>query len=103
MSDETKAYWAKQVTLWQQSGLTLREYSANSGIGASSLKNWKWRLGVEARQQTTNQRGFVEVMQLAHVPSEKLELVYRDGLRVSIPVGFDEATLRRLLSVVEER
>lgn len=102
MSDETKAYWAKQVTLWQQSGLTLREYSANSGIGASSLKNWKWRLGVEAKQ-ATKRRGFVEVMQLTHVPSEKLELVYRDGLRVSIPVGFDEATLRRLLSVVEER
>jgi len=37
------------------------------------------------------------------VRARSLEVVLTSGVRVAVPLGFDEATLRRLLSVMEGR
>ncbi len=99
MTTETRAYWSKQVKRWAASRLTLREYAALTGVGASSLKNWKWKLGVEARQASRG-AGFVEVVGTLAAPvSDGFEVVLVGGV-VKVPSAFDGAALAKLLEVV---
>lgn len=68
-------------------------------MGASSLKNWKWQLGVEARRNAAP--SFVEVASAVTAPSsDTFEVVLLDGVVVRVPSSFDGPTLRRLLEVV---
>ena len=71
-----------------------------TGLGASSLKNWKWKLGVEARQAASGP-GFVEVVAALTPPvSDSFEVVLVDGVVVRVPSKFDGAALAKLLEVV---
>jgi hypothetical protein len=100
MNNDTRAYWAKQVERWAASRLTLQEYARLAGVGASSLKNWKWKLGVEARR-AAGEPSFVEVAAVAPA-SDNFEVVLLDGVVVRVPATFDAPSLRRLLEVVGE-
>jgi hypothetical protein len=58
------AQWAKRVEQWKDSGLTAKEFAADTGIKASTLTYWKWRLGATAslnppseRSTTSKRRG----------------------------------------------
>ena len=47
MARASRADWAKRVERWKDSGLTAKEFAAETGLNASTLSYWKWRLGVE--------------------------------------------------------
>jgi transposase len=117
-SDAVRAMWAEYVERWKESGLSAKEFAAQSGINAQSLSWWKWRLaGGEPkakRRQPSKSRAmevtkspalsslsFVEVK--AAVMQESLEVVLASALRVRVPTGFDDATLGRLLDLLEKR
>jgi len=57
MSRSNRAEWAKRVERWQDSGLTAKEYAAETGLNASTLSYWKWRLGAEAKSPSPSRRG----------------------------------------------
>jgi hypothetical protein len=100
MTTDTRAYWSKQVKRWAASRLTLREYAAMTGVGASSLKSWKWKLGLEAKQAASGP-GFVEVVgAMTPQVSDNFEVVLVDGVVVRVPSSFDGAALTKLLAVV---
>jgi hypothetical protein len=100
MNSETKVHWAKQVERWAASRLTLHEYARLAGVGASSLKNWKWKLGVEARR-AAGEPSFVEVAGSAvAAASDNFEVVLLDGVVVRVPATFDAPSLMKLLEVV---
>ncbi len=51
MSRTSRSEWAKRVQRWAESGLTAKEFAAETGLKASTLSFWKWRLGSEQRAQ----------------------------------------------------
>jgi hypothetical protein len=120
MSRTSRTEWAKRVERWAESGLTAKEFAAETGLKASTLSFWKWRLGSEQRarsaapEMTSAKRGrrgtaqralpsvptFVEMTPASTAVSRPLELVLRDELTLRVPVGFDEETLSRVLRLV---
>lgn len=111
--DAVRAVWVQHVERWAASGLSAKEFAAQSGINWRSLSWWKWRIGggvlkkKAPRASTTGvpkaltPLSFVEVT--ASVMREPLEIVLPSALRVRVPAGFDDATLVRLLDVLERR
>lgn len=49
MPRSNREEWTKRVQRWQDSGLTAKEYGAETGLNASTLSYWKWRLCAETK------------------------------------------------------
>lgn len=122
MSRSSRAEWAKRVERWRDSGLTAREFATETGLKATTLSYWKWRLGSERRAKSAQtlepkrvrprscKRSvlpaatpprFVEVTSPPPAAStEALALELPGGIVVRVHAGFDEVTLGRVLRVV---
>lgn len=122
MESSPREIWAQRVGQWKKSGLGVEEYAAKAGLSFHTLRNWRYRLEAEARAaegsgQGLRPVGFVELAMPGTVRSprakgkpgmslpvsEPFELVLGDGLRLRIPQQFDAATLRLVVSALEER
>lgn len=75
-------------------------------LNPSTLQWWSSRL--RRLERTERRPAFVELvvpetvaMRARPARQAAIELLIRDDVRLAVPVGFDEATLRRLLAVVE--
>ena len=98
----TRETWAARVREWKRSGLTAAEFAEREGLNASTLTWWSSQLGRSTL--AISRPPMVEVMVSPRADaSSSLELVLASGVRVAVPVGFDEATLGRLLTVLEDR
>jgi hypothetical protein len=120
MSRASRAEWAKRVERWRDSGLTAKQFASETGVKASTLSFWSWRLradggrgavavtkGRAGRPDTRRQpprraagpSKFVELAPSAAVPAlaAALEVVLSCGVVVRVPAGFDEATLGRVV------
>jgi ferric-dicitrate binding protein FerR (iron transport regulator) len=93
--------WRRCLQLWQHSGLTVREFCDRHRLAEGSFYAWRRHL----QQRDAAAAAFVSV----HVvPDEQpqlaspLEVVVPGGRCVRVRNGFDPATLRRLLAVLEE-
>lgn len=101
---EKEREWRRRVAGWKASGLTLNEYSKQIGVKPKTLAWWKWRLSqlpAEVVEAT-----FVEVtdvvVQSSKPRAEEVHVAIA-GADVTVPVGFDEDTLARVLRVLEAR
>jgi hypothetical protein len=127
MAHDPREVWAKRVERWSDSGLTAKEFAAETGLNANTLTHWKWRLGAEARRRQRAPRPVVEPAQFVEVTppatvalepartvpvapapvaapviaDEPLEVILRDGLRIRVPVQFDPGALRRVVAALE--
>lgn len=118
MARTTREQWERRVARWKRSGLTTREFAAREGLQASTLAYWRWRLKAEggsapqtapagaagvqrAKTIAGAQADFVgfEVM-AAPARGRDVEIVVDGALRVRVAPGFDEATLRSVVSVL---
>lgn len=116
MARASRAEWVKRVEMWKRSGLTAKAFATAHGLNASSLSCWSWKLRAEERKEAAAPRRkvgasgeptmFVELPIAGArqpLPSEPtrdpatLELQLADGVRVRVPSGFDEATLKRIV------
>ena len=121
MARASRAVWEKRVERWKDSGLTAKEFAAETGINASSLNCWSWKLRAEERKERDvpddvgaasvgaamhSPAAFLElpVMKVPQRPAPKqpetpamLELLLAGDVRVRVPAGFDEATLKRVV------
>lgn len=110
MARSARADWAKRVQRWKDSGLTAREFAAETGLNAGTLQYWAWKLRREARKQRKPQASDASTaltfVELSHPPAAQdaapFELL-SGKLVVRIPPQFDAEALERLLSVMEER
>lgn len=93
----TRETWAVRVREWKRSGLTAVEFAGREGLNARTLSWWSSELGRTARVPV------VEVMVAPPAGASSLEVVLASGVRVAVSVGFDEVTLGRLLTVLEQR
>lgn len=123
MGRDSREVWEKRVERWRDSGLTATEFADEVGVNAKTLSYWKWRLGrptgvgtkLGRRRAAPTRRmrpmavPFVEVSGVTSAPAldavsagtfEPFEILAASGLRVRVPVRFDDAALARLLTVV---
>ena len=105
MARGSREVWAKRVAQWKASGLKARVFARSQKLSEVSLKWWKWRLGAEARRRTgkTGMSPLTFVEMTTAMQREPLEVVLEGGARIRVPLDFDEATLARLLDVLERR
>ena len=98
--EEKERQWRRRIDQWRASGLSVRAFCARHGLATASFYNWRRVLERRAAEQPA----FVPVQVVADAtPAEAgaLEVVLLDGRTVRVAPGFDEATLRRLLAVLE--
>lgn len=97
----TRDTWAARVRDWKRSGLTADDYAEREGLKAGTLKWWSSQLN--RSPPPTTRPPVVEVTVAAGRTESALEVMLASGVRVAVPVGFDEGTLVRLLTVLEAR
>lgn len=107
MSRTSRAEWAKRVQRWRDSGLTAKEFAAETGVNASTLSYWSWRLRPAGRRRpparsSASSARFVELSAspLAATVPATLELLLGESVRIRVPSGFDEETLARVVRAV---
>src|SRR5215468_1147179 len=101
--DERKeCQWQRWIGEWQASGLSVRAFCQRRGLTVASFYAWRRVL----QRRDAERARFVPVQVLADaVPTQAtaLEVVLSDGRTVRVAPGFDAATLRQLLAVLEGR
>jgi transposase len=105
----TREDWAERVRRWKKSGLTAAEFGEREGIQGKQLHWWKWHLGKKAVSSASESP--LRLLPVSVVPSRDqqvsreapLEIVLQSGHTLRVGHGFDPATLRTVLSVLEEK
>jgi transposase len=95
-------HWRRLIEDWRSSGLTVRSFCARRGVSEPSFYAWRRRL----QQGDADSSAFVPVRVIdAEVPaaSAGIDLLLPRQRTVRVGPGFDAATLRQLLAVLEER
>lgn len=83
---------------WKQSGLTAAAFARREGVNPGTLFWWSSKLG----RSVAVAPPVVEVVVPPRAETTAFTVEVRGGARVTVPVGFDEDTLRRLLRLLEE-
>jgi hypothetical protein len=91
---------------WRGSGLDLTAWCRREGVEYERVRRWRSRLAVRSRRTATSPTArFLPVRVLGgSAPSPEgpsFELELSRGIRVRVPPQFEEASLARLLRVVE--
>jgi transposase-like protein len=106
MAREGREVWAKRVERWVDSGLSAKEFAAETGVNANTLAHWRWRLGAKAPAgRTEAATAPVRFVELAAAPAAEeaggFEVVLAGGRTVRVPPRFDATELARLVQVLE--
>ncbi len=99
------------ITRWEASDLTQRAFTEREGVAYSAFQYWRRRLRQAPQApQATKRRERAAPVQLSPVriipdprparATAAFELRTPHGLTLSVPAGFDEDALRRLLDVL---
>lgn len=83
-----------------RSGKPLRVFAAREGVTAQRLERWRRRLRDDDLDDVTE---FIELRPPASGDGGVLEVVIGGQRVIRVPQDFDAATLRRLVTVLEER
>jgi transposase-like protein len=98
--EQKEQQWRRCINQWRTSGLSVRAFCARHGLATASFYNWRRVLERRAAEGPA----FVPVQIVPDAPPAQgagLEVVLTDGRAVRVAPGFDAATLRRLLAVLE--
>jgi transposase len=93
-------HWRRLIRRWQSSGLTIREFGACHRLCQASFYAWRREL-----QQRDAASAFVPVRVVADdrpANATPIAIGLAGGRCVRVTPGFDPATLRQLLGVLEE-
>lgn len=95
--DDSRRVWSRRIARWNRSSLTLDAFSEREGVSAGQLKWWVGRLR-RLEDGGSAPASFVELT--AASTGLGVELVLHHGAVLRVPVGFDEATVVRLVRVL---
>lgn len=106
-------FWRRMLRQWRHSGQAVRDFCAEQGLAEPSFYAWRRTLAQRDRQERREPRpaasrrnGQVGVPTFVPVhvtlgTAALLQLVVGQRV-VRVPAGFDPATLRQLLALLEE-
>jgi hypothetical protein len=100
--EQKERQWRRWIGEWQASGLSGRAFCQRRGLTVASFYAWRHVL----QRRDAERAAFVPVQVVADagpIQASVLEVVLTDGRTVRVAPGFDAATLRQLLSVLEGR
>lgn len=128
MARTTRTVWKKRVERWERSGQTAAQFAARLGVNPYTLKWWKWSLGAERarRSAATSTIEAAQFVELVHgggeslqdgpvgpslggdggdrdVRDDRVEVRFRDGVRVFLPPRFDGNAIAGLVAAFERR
>jgi hypothetical protein len=120
MERTTREVWTKRIERWKESGLSAKEFASELGVQPRALTWWRWNLGTAAVPKGARRRSGAKAIAIVKQPPtlmsplsfvemtsavapQALEVLLPSTLRVRVPIGFDTATLERLLDVLERR
>jgi hypothetical protein len=95
----TEQRWRDYLQLWQRSGLSIAAFCQGHHLSPASFYAWRRRL------QQRDATAFVPVQVIPEPPAPAqhgIELVLAAGRCLRVHPGFDPATLRQLLAVLDE-
>ena len=104
--------WRERVERWKSSGLQAKEFAAAENLSPRSLSWWHWQLQRREVPATTKRtrRAKKRAASMSFVPvvvraaeATPMEILLPGEIRVRIDVGFDEATLLRLVRTLGSR
>ena len=96
----TKRDAQRALEAWRASGLSLPAWCRQEGVRYERVRRWRTQLASGRRSQTAALLPVdVTESERAEMPGFELEL--SRGWRLHVPSAFDEASLARLLRVVE--
>lgn len=117
--------WRERIAAWRQSGLSQQAFCRAEGLSVSSFSHWKSELAKRDRSSPSPEddpaeraaaAGSPEALRWKEVRWPELapevpmareisgfEIVLPRGWSVRLGAGFEAESLRRLLSVLEER
>lgn len=102
-------FWRRLMRQWGGSGLSGRAFCEKHGLAEANFYAWRRTLAERdaAAVKFVPVRVTTEPVSPAMVGTHRtglgpLELVLKDGRRLSIGPGFDGPTLQRLLALLEE-
>jgi Transposase len=92
--------WRRWIRQWQQSGLSVRAFCARHHLAPPHFYAWRR----EIQQRDTVADSLVPVQLVADEPAgpSTFEVVLAGGRTLRVAPGFDAASLRQLLAVLEE-
>jgi transposase len=93
--------WRRWLQLWQNSGLSVRAFCDCHGLAQPSF--YAWRRELKQRDAATTTLVPVRVIPDSEpAPAGSVDVVLAGGRRLRVTPGFDPATLRQLLALLEE-
>jgi hypothetical protein len=102
--------WRTRVERWKDSGLTAKEFAAETGVNAGTLQFWRYKLR-RAEPASIRRRGrstrtpivssIVEVRPVTAPEDLRFEIELGNGRRLRVPTIFDSSVLKALLAIVE--
>lgn len=104
--------WRRVLRQWRRSGQAVRDYCVEHGLSEPSFYAWRRQLARRDEEAAAKPR-FVPVHVQADVDvvatatdiaaaPPTIDVVLANGRRLRVPPGFDPATLRQLLAVLDE-
>jgi hypothetical protein len=93
--------WRRWIESWRASGLSVRDFCARHGLAQPSFYAWRREL----QRREAEQPAFVPVGVVGEdgpAGGGRVDVVLRGGHTVRVRPGFDGATLRQVVAVLEE-
>lgn len=99
---EREAFWRNLIELRESSQLTVNEICQQGGVSLASFYHWRKRLRAASRQTDVSTPPATPLVPVRIVEDEISELIVevQGSVKVRIPSGCDEATLKRVLRAV---
>ena len=97
MADESK--WREVVADYRSSELTAVEFAQRRGLSVHSLRYWSHRLNAAKKSGAVR---LARVVREDEARSTSEIVLERSGIRITVGSGFDRATLREVLQVLDE-
>ena len=86
------------IESWKSSGLTQRNFCASHAVKPSGFSYWLKRY--EERETPSTVSPFREFIPEQHV-LDKIEIIYPNGVRLSLPTSSSPESIRSLLRISE--
>ena len=89
----------KVLDCWEESGLNLKQFSREFGLGYKRLQYWKKRI-----QVSDSTVDFIEVIPMTSQSlhsDDSMEIIFPNHRTIRVNPGFDESATRRLIRIVE--
>ena len=89
-------FWQHHIGECRRSGLSYAEYARGNDLKESAFGYWRRKLSESCGEES----GFVE-LKVSGQRMSGIEIVLRNQMRISVASDFDEATLRKLIGVLQ--